>query len=118
VTEKGKFDMDKELLFNLPEIPVYIITTAVGEEKLVPAANKRPWIILISMGEDSGLPSALKILKKFGMETLSAIGGRTLATALIDGCFIQDLYLTTSMKYGGEPHTPFYTGRKNYEKNL
>jgi hypothetical protein len=22
------------------------------------------------------------------------------------------------MKYGGEPHTPFYTGRKNYEKNL
>jgi riboflavin biosynthesis pyrimidine reductase len=41
---------------------------------------------------------------------VSSIGGRTVATQLIDAGVIQDIYLTTSPRPGGEPNTPFYTG--------
>ena len=110
--------MDKELLFNVPEISVYLITTIRGEEKFSSALKKRPWIVPVLMGEVSNLPSALKNLKNLVIAELSAIGGRTLATSLIDQGLIQELYLTTSRKSGGEPDTPFYTGRKNFERKL
>jgi hypothetical protein len=41
---------------------------------------------------------------------VSAIGGRTAATALLDAGLIQDLYLTTGAASGGHPGTPFYVG--------
>jgi hypothetical protein len=41
-----------------------------------------------------------------GAETVR--GGRTIARQLIDAGLIQDLYLTTSAKDGGEPGTPLY----------
>jgi dihydrofolate reductase len=36
------------------------------------------------------------------------VGGRTIATALIDAGLVQDVYLTTSPREGGEPNTPMY----------
>jgi hypothetical protein len=31
---------------------------------------------------------------------------------------VQDLYLTTSTKAGGQPNTPYYVGRKESSKRL
>ncbi len=45
-------------------------------------------------------------------ERISAVGGRTIATALIDQRIAQDLSLTTSAIDGGEPSTPFYRGQQ------
>jgi hypothetical protein len=41
-----------------------------------------------------------------GVARLSAIGGRTIARAMIGAGLIEDLYLTTSPRPGGEPDTP------------
>ena len=46
-----------------------------------------------------------------GVARISAIGGRTIARAMIDAGLIQDLYLTTSPRPGGEPNTPLYPTR-------
>ena len=46
-----------------------------------------------------------------GIRRISAIGGRTTASALIDEGLVQDLTLTTSARPGGEPDTPFYVGK-------
>jgi hypothetical protein len=43
-----------------------------------------------------------------GIERVSAIGGRVLAGALIDARLVQDVYLTTANRTGGEPDTPMY----------
>jgi hypothetical protein len=40
------------------------------------------------------------------------VGGRTVATSLIDAGLIQDLCLTTSALSGGQPNTPFYAGHR------
>jgi riboflavin biosynthesis pyrimidine reductase len=54
---------------------------------------------------------ALRELSTRGIRTVSAIGGRRTATALLDERVVQDLYLTTSPRDGGEPDTPMYRGR-------
>jgi dihydrofolate reductase len=43
-----------------------------------------------------------------GLERISCIGGRTLATQLLDAGLVQDVYLTTSARRGGEQNTPMY----------
>jgi riboflavin biosynthesis pyrimidine reductase len=53
-----------------------------------------------------------------GIRTVSAVGGRRTATALLDERLVQDLYLTTSPTDGGEPDTPMYRGRLDAETVL
>ena len=62
------------------------------------------------MRSAEGLPDAFRELRRLGVSTISCIGGRTLARQLIDDGLVQDLYLTTSAKAGGEPNTPIYPG--------
>jgi riboflavin biosynthesis pyrimidine reductase len=60
------------------------------------------------MAESEDLSSAFRMLRSIGVARISAIGGRTIARAMIDAGVILDLYLTTSPRPGGEPDTPLY----------
>ena len=60
------------------------------------------------MPNKDGLREAFEKLRRLGIERVSAVGGRTLAAALIDAGLVQDVYLTTSPRPGGEPNTPMY----------
>ena len=63
--------------------------------------------------DEAGLRGPLSRLRhEFGIERISAVGGRMTATSLVDQGLVQDLYLTTSGQDGGEPDTPWYAGRK------
>jgi riboflavin biosynthesis pyrimidine reductase len=110
VTSTGTVPVD-ELMFCVPEIQVLIITTARGAERIAPWANARSWIRVIDAGDPIDLRAAvIRLRREFGVEVISAIGGRTLATGLIDARLIADFYLTTGAASGGEPSTPYYTG--------
>jgi riboflavin biosynthesis pyrimidine reductase len=110
-TLNGDLDIESSLLYNVPEVRVFILTRDQGQKALEPYTSRRPWISIITTGAESDLVAGLKILRaQHGVMRMSSIGGRTLATQLIDHGVIQDLYLTTSPKPGGEPNTPFYTG--------
>jgi riboflavin biosynthesis pyrimidine reductase len=52
--------------------------------------------------------TAMRALRARGIETVSAVGGRTTARALLREGVIDDLYLTTSARSGGEPDTPLF----------
>jgi riboflavin biosynthesis pyrimidine reductase len=118
-TGSGKLNMNTELVFNVPEIAVFVLTTQSGSDLLAQPAKRRPWITVLEMGRHLDLKKGLEILKRdFGIDTLSAIGGRTLTSALIDEGLVQDLYLTTSAKAGGQPNTPYYVGSKESSKRL
>ena len=60
------------------------------------------------MAQSGDLLSAFRMLRSTGVARVSAIGGRRIARAMIDAGLIQDLYLTTSPRPGGEPDTPLY----------
>lgn len=112
-TRSARLAIESELLFNVPEVPVFILTTPEGAASLAARIGARPWISIVAAPDDTHLVDSLRRLRAdHGIRRVSCIGGRTLATELIDAGVVQDIYLTTSPRPGGEPGTPFYTGAK------
>ena len=110
-TRSGDLAIESELMFNVPEVPVFVLTTHDGAATLAPRIEGRPWISIVAEPQESHLIAGLRRLRDgHAIRRISCIGGRTLATELIDAGVVQDLYLTTSPRPGGEPGTPFYTG--------
>jgi riboflavin biosynthesis pyrimidine reductase len=106
VATLGDLTFDDTLLLNVPELPAIVISTAAGVGRMKGELARRPWIRAIAMAQPEDLPSAFRRLRSMGVARISAIGGRTIARAMIGAGLIQDLYLTTSPRPGGEPNTP------------
>ena len=118
-TFNGELEVESSLIYNVPEVRVFILTGDAGAKTLKPYLEKRPWIQVLNTGQESDVIAGLKTLRSdHGVERVSSIGGRTLTTQLIEKGVVQDIYLTTSPKPGGEPNTPFYTGASLPEKTL
>jgi 5-amino-6-(5-phosphoribosylamino)uracil reductase len=96
------------LLFNVPEVPVVLLTVGACTRLMRQDIEARPWISVIEMPAADALPQAFAALQARGIRRVSAVGGRKLAAQLIDAGVVQDVYLTTSPIEGGEPDTPLY----------
>jgi riboflavin biosynthesis pyrimidine reductase len=99
-------ELGDTLLFNLPDIPVVLLTVASAAQRMHPAIHIRPWITLVLMDQPEDLPRAFERLRAMGVARVSCIGGRTLAGHLLDARLIDDVYLTTGLSAGGEAGTP------------
>ena len=98
------------LLFNVPDVPVFLIAGEEGFARLEGTFAARPWIRHIRL-ESNDLRSALAELRgEAQVRRISAVGGRLTATELVDEGLVQDIYLTTTASDGGEPNTPWYMG--------
>jgi riboflavin biosynthesis pyrimidine reductase len=118
LTGRGRADLERTLLFNVPDVPVYIIAAPVACERLEAAVASRATVELIPMrGDDLHAPLAY-LRHKRGISRISCIGGRTTATTLLDAGYVQDLCLTTTARAAGEPGTPFYAGKKKLALDL
>ena len=109
VSKRGSVDFDA-LLFNVPDVPAFLIA---GDECIArheSALRARPWVRLIPMNADDLLPAFESLRRKEGIQRVSAIGGRFTATQLVNAGLIEDIYLTTTSLEGGEPGTPWYCG--------
>jgi riboflavin biosynthesis pyrimidine reductase len=112
VTGTGCLEVERNLLFNVPEVPVYVISTPGGCEVLERAVSTRPWAELVPM-RNGDLAEPLEYLRRArGISRISSIGGRTTASSLIDAGLVQDICLTTTARVGGETDTPLYVGKK------
>ena len=109
VSKRGSVDVDA-LLFNVPDVRVFLIA---GDECIArheSALRARPWVRLIPVDGDDLRPAFERLRVEEGIQRISAIGGRFTATQLVDAGLIQDIYLTTTSLEGGEPGTPWYSG--------
>ena len=106
VTSRGALHIETALMFQVPEIPVYLVTASETASSLRLRVAARPWVQVVDAGQPPSMRTALRELRSRGIDTVSAIGGRTTARALLREQVVHDLYLTTSAKEGGEPHTP------------
>ncbi len=112
VTGTGCLEVERNLLFNAPDVPVYVISTPGGCEALERAVSVRPSVELVPM-RGGELREPLEYLRRErGINRISAIGGRTTASSLIDAGLVQDICLTTTARAGGEPDTPLYVGKR------
>lgn len=110
LTNKGDLRLDDALLFQEPELRVFVITRTEAVQRIRARISGRPWIDVIDAGEPVSLEYALRQLRSRGVEVLSCVGGHQTATALIREHLVRDIYLTTSAVAGGAPDTPYYTG--------
>jgi len=103
----GSVAPDDLLLFNVPSVPVFVVTSARGRERLAAALASRPWVTAVAA---TSLHEQFAALRAHGIRRACSIGGRRSATALVDAGLVQDVYLTTTSAAGGAPGTPWYTG--------
>ncbi len=113
VVSRSSLHIETALMFQEPELPVFLVTTSDAATSLRLQVATRPWIQVIDGGQPLSMRVALRELKARGIETVSAIGGRTTARALLRERVVHDLYLTTAAKDGGEPNTPLLEGPLN-----
>jgi len=102
--------MDSTLLFNEPGIRVVLLTVASCSDAMRLELAERPWVTPIVMRSSHDLRAGFVALRRLGVNTMSCVGGRTLARQLLDAGLVQDLYLTKSPRSGGEPDTPLHDG--------
>jgi riboflavin biosynthesis pyrimidine reductase len=102
-------DLDRELTFNVPEVPVSIVTITSAAAAMERAIKDRPWIHLIVMAQPTHLVLAFSQLRSLNVRCISCVGGRSLAAQLLDLDLVDDIYLTTSAREGGKANTPIYS---------
>ena len=107
VTARGNLRLDDGLMFQVPDVPVTVITTTSMAAALRARVRGRPWIDVVDAGEPIVLRDALNGLRARGIEVVSAIGGPKTATSLLRERLVSDIYLTTSPIDAGEPGTPY-----------
>ena len=119
MTASGEIPIEQGLLFNVPEIPVIILSSDRAAPRLAERSRSRPWITVITTGEPANVRRGAERLRtELGIERISAIGGRVAATALVDAGLVSDLYLTTSAISAGTPDTPMYAGTRPPRRDL
>jgi len=112
VSRRGRLRIEDSILFNVPDVPVFLIIEGEGLRHIERAVAERPWITVVPLA-DNDLADALRRLRlDHGLGRISVVGGRTIATSIIDAGLTHDLCLTTSAIDGGAPNTPFYAGRR------
>jgi riboflavin biosynthesis pyrimidine reductase len=111
VSRRGHVNLEQSLLFNVPDVRVFLVVGPEGLRRLEKPLADRPWITIVPLNDD--LTDAFRRLRRdHGLTRISVVGGRTVATSLVDDGLIQDLCLTTSAFDGGQPNTPFYAGNR------
>jgi riboflavin biosynthesis pyrimidine reductase len=114
ISRDGHVDLDS-LLFNVPDVPVFLMTGAGSRDRLETSLRERSWITLVALAAGGPAASFSDLRTAHHISRISVVGGRTTASSLIDAGLIQDLHLTTTARAGGQPNTPFYTGRAQLE---
>ena len=112
VSRRGRIDIEQSLLFNVPDVPVFVIIDTDALQPLERALADRRWITIVPLTNGDLSDAFRRLRRDHGLNRLSVVGGRTVATSLIDAGLIQDLCLTTSALSGGQPNTPFYAGHR------
>lgn len=107
MSTEGSIRPDAVLLFNIPDVPVYVLTSPAGRQRLSTALAARPWVHTVVA---ESLPRQFDELRRAGIQRISSVGGRRSASALVDAGLVDDVYLTTTPRDGGEPGTPWYVG--------
>lgn len=112
-TLAGALPIEQSLLCNSPDVPVILLSAGQPASNLARRAADRSSLSVISSGEEADMRLfAERLRQDLGIERISAVGGRTVAAALVDAGLVSDLYLTTSPLAGGTPNTPWYIGKR------
>ena len=110
VTDRGELRYDDGLMFNEPDLRVYVVTRSSSVAAVRRRVEARPWVEVVDAGDPLSLTRAMRELRARGIEVVSCVGGARTSTALLREGLVSDVYLTTSAIEAGEPDSPYYEG--------
>jgi 5-amino-6-(5-phosphoribosylamino)uracil reductase len=99
-------DVTRLLMLNVPDVRAVVLTVPDAAARMRDSLSARPWVTAVVMADRGGLPTAFERLHQLGIRRVSCIGGRRFAASVIDAGLLDDVYLTTAARPGGEPDTP------------
>ncbi len=112
VSRRGRANVEASRLFNVPEVPVFLVIDSEGLQPIERSVRERPWITVVPIVGNDLADACRRLRLDHGLARISVVGGRTIASSLIDAGLTRDLCLTTSALDGGAPGTPFYAGHR------
>jgi riboflavin biosynthesis pyrimidine reductase len=110
VTNSGDVPFDRCLLFHEPSLQVIVVTRSSLVTKVRAALREYPWVEVLGAGEPLDLRRALTQLRDRGIAVISAVGGRRVATTLLDAGLVTDLYVTVRDPGSAASALAFYNG--------
>ena len=108
LSERGELDFSARV-FSTPDVPVLILAGERCARRCSLEVQRRPWITIVPTNGDL-VATLITLRRDYGIQRISAVGGRHAATSLVDAGLVQDIYLTTTAIDAGEPNTPWYVG--------
>lgn len=110
VTNSCDVSFDRCLLFQEPSLPVIVVTRSTLVHRARARLREYPWVEVLGAGDPLDLRSALTQLRDRGIAVISAVGGRRLATSLLDAGLVTDLYITVREPGSAASALSFYNG--------
>jgi riboflavin biosynthesis pyrimidine reductase len=104
-------DLDRGILFNTPEVRVVLLTVRSCADAMASGLATRRWIDTLITEQPTDLATAFAQLRSMGVERVSCVGGRNIASQLLDAGLIDDIYLTTTPRPSGEPGSRLVSSR-------
>jgi len=110
VTDSCNVAFDECLLFHEPSLQIIVVTRT----SLVATAQARlrgsPWVEVMGAGDPLDLRLALTQLRARGVAVVSTVGGRRIASSLLDAGLVTDLYITVREPGSAASALSFYSG--------
>jgi hypothetical protein len=110
VTNSCDVPFESCMLFREPSLPVIVVTRSSLVETARARLRKSPWVDVLGAGEPLDLRLALSRLRDRGVAVVSCVGGRRIATTLLDAGLITDLYITVCEPGSAASALAFYDG--------
>jgi riboflavin biosynthesis pyrimidine reductase len=110
VTNSCDVPFERCLLFQEPSLPVIVVTRSTHVHRARARLREYPWVEVLGAGDPLDLRSALTQLRDRGIAVISAVGGRRLATSLLDAGLVTDLYVTVREPASAASALSFYNG--------
>jgi riboflavin biosynthesis pyrimidine reductase len=110
VTNSCDVPFDRCMLFHEPSLQVIVVTRTSLAATARARLRECPWVEVIGAGDPLDLRAALTQLRHRGMAVVSAVGGRRVATSLLDAGLVTDLYVTVREPASAASALSFYNG--------
>jgi len=110
VTNSCEVPFERCLRFHEPSLPVIVVTRSSMVATARARLRQSPWVDVIGAGDPLDLRAALTQLRDRGMAVVSAVGGRRIATTLLDAGLVTDLYITVREPGSAASALSFYNG--------
>jgi len=110
VTNSCDVPFEQCLLFREPSLRVIVVTRSSMVATARARLRQSPWVDVLDAGEPLDLRRALTSLRDEGIAVVSAVGGRRVASTLLQAQLVTDLYVTTCTPGSAAAAVAFYDG--------